>query len=72
MAVILDFIHNAMSMMHSDHTTVSSLLENPKIEIKIMNLLQFCREWNYLFSLGKSLALTNCSHLVNDFHLHQI
>ena len=44
MAAILDFTHNAMSKVISDHTTSSGIPENPIVDSKIMKLRLFCEK----------------------------
>ena len=41
---IIHYTHNAMSSMFDVHTTMWGVPENPKIDPKITNLLQLCRE----------------------------
>ena len=44
MAAILDFTHNAMSKVISDHTTRSGIPVNPIEDTKIMKLRLFCEK----------------------------
>ena len=44
MAAILDFTHNAMSNVISDHTTRSGIPENPVVDSRIMKLRLFCEK----------------------------
>ena len=54
MAAILDFTHNGMSKVISDHTTRSCLPENPKVDTKIMNLflLWTCSYYQKLYQFN--------------------
>ena len=42
MAAILDITHNAMTKVHSGHTRMSDILENPTWYTKSMLALLFC------------------------------
>ena len=44
MAAILDFTHNAISKVLSNHTTMSGIPENHMVDTKIMLLRPFCRK----------------------------
>ena len=46
MTAILDFTRNAKSKVFFDHTTLSGMPVNRKVDTKITSLLPFCRKWH--------------------------
>ena len=67
MAVILDFTHNAMSKLISDHTTRSGVPENPIVNTKIKKLFLFCRKCaNLKFDLHQMAAILNLFNLLRS------
>ena len=58
MAGILDFTHNAMFKVISDHTSRSCMPENPMVDTEIMKMLIFCKNCiNLMVDNGQMAAI---------------